>query len=153
MDNNIYDDIRIPDPVKKEKLIDSNIDYNSNLLGEKAEQDLNIILEMSKKEFLEQEEEKTIDLICNQIKEEQFIERQNKFNTIKTQLNKIILFDKPNLKYYELILSVIEMYELGIIHIYYCMNQNEYTNIFKILKSIRLPNTEIDNIKKLIICE
>ena len=29
------------------------------------------------------------------------------FINIKTQLNKIILFDRPNLNYYELILSII----------------------------------------------
>ncbi len=38
--------------------------------------------------------------------------RQNKFNNIKIQLNKIILFDRDNLDYYELVLSIIEMYEL-----------------------------------------
>ena len=81
--------------------------------------------------------------------------RQNKFITfdnIKTQLNKIILFDRPNLNYYELILSIINMFETGIIN-EYKTNFNEYTQIFKILQTMRMPINEIDNLKKIIICE
>jgi hypothetical protein len=87
--------------------------------------------------FLENEEEK-----------KQFIA----FDNTKTQLNKIILFDRPNLNYYELILSIINMFEDGIIH-EYKTHFNEYTKIFKILQTIRIPINEIDNLKKIIICE
>ena len=50
---------------------------------------------------------------------ELLLEEDNKhfitFDNIKTQLNQIILFDRPNLNYYELILSIILMFEYGII--------------------------------------
>ena len=46
---------------------------------------------------------------------------------------------------------VIEMFELCLINQYNITDENEYMNIFKILKSIRLPNNEIEEIKKLII--
>ena len=81
--------------------------------------------------------------------------RQNKFITfdnIKTQLNKIILFDRPNLNYYELILSIIMMFESCIIT-EYKINFNEYTQIFKIVKTIKIPTIELDNLKKIIIYE
>jgi hypothetical protein len=73
--------------------------------------------------------------------DEEFITIDN----IKTQLNKIILFDRPNLNYYELILSIIKAFENGII--------NEYAQIFKIVQTIKIPINEIDNLKKIIICE
>ena len=125
----IMDDIRPPDSVITERLIDFNTDLNN---------ELNTVIEMSKIEYnLLQEQEQQL--------------RQRKFHNIKIQINKIILFDKPNLRYYELILTIIEMFELCLINQYNITNENEYINIFKLLKSIRLPNNEIEEIKKLII--
>lgn len=147
--NNYNDEnnIRPPEPIKREQLIDTNF----NLISPNNDFDLHSILEQSKNEYnslQEQEEEKYIQLICNQSKEE----RQNKFNTIKTQLNKIIIFDRAKLKHYELVLSIIEMYELGVIN-EYKINESMYKNIFNILKTIRLPIEEIENVKKIIVYE
>ena len=126
------DDIRPPDSVITERLID----YNDTFRDLNSE--LNTAIEMSKNEYnLLQEQEQQL--------------RQRKFHNIKIQINKIILFDRPNLRYYELILTIIEMFELCLINQYNITNENEYMNIFKILKSIRLPNNEIEEIKKLII--
>lgn len=159
MDNTNEDNIRDPDPIKIDRLIDDddfhNINENKNHILRNNEYDLNTVLEISKKEFdtkQQQEEQKTIELICKNLKEEQQKERQNKFNNIKIQLNKIILFDKHNLGYYELILSIIEMYEINVIN-EYKTTQEEYTNIFNVLKTIRLPMTEIDSLKKLFVCK
>ena len=74
------------------------------------------------------------------------------FDNIKIQLNKIILFDRPNLNYYELILNIITMFERGIIN-EYKTHLNEYIQIFKIVQTIKIPINEIDNLKKIIICE
>lgn len=145
------ENIRPPDSTKIEKLIDDDFDIYNPIIDNNQNYDLDTIIEMSKNEFLEQEQ-KYIELICNQSKEQQYKERQNKFNNLKIQLNKIILFDRPNLDYYELVLSIIEMYELGVIP-EYKTNLNEYTNIFRLLKTIRLPNNELENLKKLIIHE
>ena len=155
MDNKDEDNIRAPDPVKIEKLIDDNyetINENNNPIWSYDQtNELNSVLEMSKNKYLE-EEQKEMELLCIKIKEEHHKEKQNKFNTVKIKLNKIIVFDRPNLDYYELVLSIIEMYELGVIP-EYKTNLNEYTNIFGLLKTIRLPNDELENLKKLIICE
>ena len=74
------------------------------------------------------------------------------FDNIKTQLNQIILFDRPNLNYYELMLNIIMMFEYGIIT-EYKINFNEYIQIFKIVKTMKIPTNELDNLKKIIICE
>ena len=86
------------------------------------------------------------------MKEEQEKQRKDKFNNIKIQIHKVLLFDKTNLQYYELILSIIEMFENGFIT-EYIINETEYTNIFKIIKTIRIPLDEINNLKKLILFE
>jgi hypothetical protein len=148
--NNPFDDnnIRPPDQVKIDKLID---DDTINPIVQNNNFDLETILELSKNEYnslQDQEEQKAIELICNQTKQE----RQNKFNNIKIQLNKIILFDRDHLDYYELVLSIIEMYELNVINEYKTY-EKEYTTIFKLLKTIRLPNEEIENLKKIILLE
>ena len=44
------------------------------------------------------------------------------------------------------------MYELGVIT-EYKTNLKQYTNIFNLLKIIRIPKDEFENLKKLIICE
>jgi len=87
-------------------------------------------------------------LIIQDTKDTQFIT----FDNIKTQLNKILLFDRPNLNYYELILNIITMFERGIIN-EYKTHLNEYIQIFKIVQTIKIPIHEIDNLKKIIICE
>ena len=132
MDSDNDDDyIRPPDSVTTERLIDYNHTF-TNLNSE-----LNTVIEMSKNEY-------------NLLQEQEQQSRQCKFHNIKKQINKIILFDKPNLRYYELILTIIEMIELCLIN-EYNMHENEYLNIFKILKTIRLPNNEFEEFKKLII--
>ena len=134
--NDIDDDyIRPPDSVRTERLIDfTDTDFTD------TNHDLNTVIEMSKNEY---------NLIQEQEQEQQF--RQRKFHHIKTQISKTILFDKPNLRYYELILTIIEMFELGLINEYNITDENEFINIFKILKSIRLPNNELEEFKKIII--
>jgi hypothetical protein len=156
MNNDNDDNIRTPDPVKIDRLIEDDYytdDIKNQIFDNKINNDdLNTVLELSKNEYnnsQEQEEQKAIELICSQTKEEQKKERKNKFDKIKTQLNKIILFDRVHLEYYELVLSIIEMFESGAIN-EYKTNEKEYTTIFKLLKTIRLPNEEIENLKKII---
>ncbi len=156
MNNDNDDNIRAPDPVKMDRLInDDTNDLINPILDNNTNYELDTVLELSRNEFnnaQEQKEQKDIELICSQIKEEQDKQRKNKFDNIKIQLNKIILFDRLNLNYYELVLSIIEMFELGVINDYKT-NEKEYTHIFQILKTIRLPTNEIENLKKLILCE
>jgi len=134
MDN---EDIRPPDQVKTDKLFDDDFYsiYNDD------RDDLNRAIEMSKNEY---------NLLQEQLLQQQK-ERRYKFYNIKLKLSKILLLDKYNSYYYELILSIIEMYELCVIN-EYKTDEKEYLNIFKILQTIRLPINEFENIKKIIIC-
>jgi hypothetical protein len=157
MNNNDSDDnIRTPDPIRTDRLID---DYSNNfinpILDDKTNYDLDKVLTLSKNEFdkrQEEQEQKAIELIYSQMNEEQEKQRKDKFNNIKIQIHKILSFDKTDLYYYELILSIIEMFENGFIT-EYAMDEKEYTNIFRIIKTIRIPPDEINNLKKLILSE
>jgi len=147
--DNLNEEVRPPDSIKKERLLDNEFIFqeNSNPIFNNYENNLQQILEMSKNEFdLAQqiEEEKIIKLI-NNYKEEKL----GKFETLKGQLNKIILFDRTNISIYENILSIIGMYEQNFINEYYIKNE-EYIQIFNLLKTIRLPNNEIENLKNII---
>ena len=149
MDSN---NIRPPDSVIKERLIQipylpNNHNNNDN---NEADYALKKAIKLSQTEFHNKEEEETFNAICNDLREQENKERQNKFTTVKTQLKKLILFDKDNVYYYEVILSAVEMYEQGLIQTYK-VEQNEYNNIFSTLKSIRLPSSELNELTKLIV--
>jgi hypothetical protein len=140
------DYIRPPDQVKIDNLIGYNCDYDYDYEYENIffdeDYELKTAIETSKNEFNSLQ-----DQLLQQQKERQF-----NFYNIKIQLNKIISFDKANFRYYELILSIIDMYELCVINEYKTF-EKEYNKIFKILKTFRLPNEEIEKLKKIIVCE
>ena len=144
--NDINDDIiRPPDPIINEQLLDN--DYNYELINQNITNttnttnttnyntdELNKALELSKREFKDEEDN-----------------RKNEFKSIKLKLNKILLFDRPNIFNYELILSIIELYEQCYINEYKSLNK-EFNDIFNVLKTIRLTKEELSSIKKIIVC-
>jgi hypothetical protein len=154
--NNSDDDyIRQPDPIKVERLINNDDDYKYNNIGlteminnnydnnnnnnEDFDpesiymKELNDILELSKIEFEQIEIPRQ-----NQIKEKLEI-----INKINIKINKLLSFDKDNQYYYEMILTVLEMYSNNYIEIYQ-LNEVEKGEIFKLLKQIRLTKEEFD---------
>jgi hypothetical protein len=149
-DNNDNDNIREPDPVKKEQLIDNNNIYDFNPIIQNYDDELDKALELSKKEFefIQDEQEKHVFELIK--KEEE--DRKNEFKTIKIKLSKILLFDRPNCGKYELILSLIQLYEENCIKEYKSI-ELEYNDLFKLLKSIRLTNQELESLRKLIVCQ
>ena len=151
--NDIDDDnIRPPDPIINEQLLDNDNDYDYELINQNItnifnitnttnhnvpsyNDELNKALELSKREFKDEEDN-----------------RKNEFKSIKLKLNKILLFDRPNIFNYELILSIIELYEQCYINEYKSLNK-EFNDIFNVLKTIRLTNEESSSIKKIIVCK
>jgi hypothetical protein len=75
---------------------------------------------------------------------------ENKFKHTIMQLNKLSIFDNTNIAYYELILTIIEMYNNNYIT-EYIVSLDEYNKIFKILNNIRIPENEINQLKIIII--
>ena len=143
--NDIDDNIRPPDPIINEQLLDNDYNYElinqnitntntTNYIEASYNDELSKALELSKREFKDEEDN-----------------RKNEFKSIKLKLNKILLFDRPNIFNYELILSIIELYEQCYINEYNSLNK-EFNDIFNVLKTIRLTKEELSSIKKIIVC-
>ena len=169
MDNNNNNDIREPDKVISEKLIDdadydyyeeyntifnnmNNIDDNindkndTNIINKEFEE----VLELSKREFdaiYENQEKQVFEIIENERKE-----RIHQFTSIKAKLNKIKSFDKKNSTIFDTIFTIIEMYENGYI-LKYELDKNSYNEIFNLINNIRLTNEDKDTLHKLFVLE
>jgi hypothetical protein len=149
--NNDDDDVRPPDPIITEQLIDpdefsfnySN-NYSNNFFND-YEEDIDQILKQSLIDFEEDEEQKMNKLIMN--KKHELIE---KYVSIKKKLQKIQGHDVTNKDTYETIISIIEMYEMEYLNIY-SLDENSYNNSFKIIKSIRLTKEELLLLETLIV--
>lgn len=146
MSNNLKknDNIRNPDPIKMDKLIDDFVEplFEDNQLKE--------ILELSQNEFNNLQdvyEKKIINSLIEETKE-----RSMRFTNIKQKLNKMLVFDKENRDIYENMLSIIEFYIEGYIT-QYKSNSKEFKQIFDILKTIRLTNEELKCLQNLIVIE
>lgn len=140
MSNN---NIRKPDPIKIDKLIDMPFKLSE-------EDQLKQVLEFSKNEFNDSQAIYEKNLTEKQL--EKTKERSNECISIKQKLNKILIFDKINKEIYENVLSVIEFYIEGYIT-QYKMNKEEFDKTFMILKTIRLKNDEMMLLRNLIIME
>ena len=143
MSNDNNDNIRKPDPIIRDKLIDGPFELSED-------DQLKQVLEFSKNEFNDSQYIYEKKLIEKQLDEKK--ERSNECISIKQKLNKMLVFDKENAQVYETLLSVIEFYIEGYIT-QYKMNKEEFDKTFMILKTIRLTNGEFIYLQNLIIME
>lgn len=138
------DNIREPIPSKFEQMLEDDCN-DENVIP--TEEDVEKVIQQSIKEFnflQELKEKREIEKIIEHEKQQ----RLNKFVSMKQKLNKIITIDKSNSNIYAFVLSTIELYETeGISCV--TVSIEEYTNIFKLINSIRLPIHEIDDLKLL----
>jgi hypothetical protein len=139
-----YDEIRAPDPVIKERLIEPiyNNDYN---FVSTSDADLDQILKQSLAEFELAETQKVQEMIA--------LERSTiakKYTDIKQKLQKVQSFDATNKDTYSTIISIIELYEADFVDTY-TLDETSYNNVFKILKTVRLTKEEFDLLAALIV--
>jgi hypothetical protein len=92
--DDLNDDIRLPDEVKRERLI-----------GETAYDELEQAIQTSKNEFklIQEKEEEEFNAIMYQLNKK----RTTQFATTKEKINKLCLIDKQNTRVYSNILSII----------------------------------------------
>lgn len=141
MDMDSDDDVREPDSVVIDKLIDNdNTDNNYDF-----EKILQQSIEQSKHEYEKQEQE-ILELIIQQEK----TERSSMFVSLKQYIKRMEIIDKPNSQLFGTLLSIIEMYENGYITTY-LIDNDEYEKIFKLISNNRLPKEELNNLRKIII--
>ena len=137
-----YDNIRPPDEVKKDQLIqDTRSDYDKQI---------DEALYLSLQESIHQEQiniqyEKGILTEYENLT----IERREIFAAFLLDLNKLIKFDKNVKEVYEIIEPIIECY-CGQ-YIQTCeLDEETYDKIFKVVSSIRTNKKNIDNLKTII---
>jgi len=145
--DNDYEDIRLPDPVIRERLVDYGDDdfsnYNYNYL-ESTSDDIDRILKESLQEFELAEEQKVQEMLAFERSE-----KAKKYKSIKERLQKIQSYDTSNKDTYGTIISIIELYEADFIESY-LLDETSYKNIFKLLKTIRLTKEDLDLLGSLI---
>ena len=143
------DNVRPPDPVRKERLVDygdndndndnDNNDfanYNYNYL-ESTSDDIDRILKESLEEFELAEEQKIQEMMAIERSE-----KAKKYTSIKERLQKIQSYDISNKDTYGTIISIIELYEADFIESY-LLDETSYNNIFKLLRTIRLTKEDL----------
>jgi len=149
--NDKDDDVRAPDPVIRERLVDEynfeNYNYNYNHLDLESdlESDLDRILKESLEEFELEEEKKVQQMIA--------LERSKiaeKYTNIKRKLLKIRGFDKQDDGVYDTIISIIELYEDNFVDAYE-LDETSYNRVFGLLKTIRLTKEDQDLLEALIV--
>lgn len=150
------ENIRPPDKVIVERLIDIEDDYtytynnnennnyydNDNEFNPESiyEKELLDALNLSKQEF------KNIEIPKNTVIEEQM----KIINKLKTQMNKLIAFDKNNVYYYEMILTILELYANNYITVYNIENDYEKAQLFSIVKQTRISKEELELLEQII---
>jgi hypothetical protein len=139
-DNDTNENVRQPDQVIVETLIDNASDFydydnEAYLYNEEINRTINVsMLELKRKEELEELE------LLRLITEERDTVLQ-KFSTIKDKINKIYHIDKSNSQIYEIVLSYIELYEITYI-LHHEIDKQTYDKIFSCINRIRFTNEE-----------
>jgi hypothetical protein len=146
-------EVRAPDPVIKERLCEPNYYANYNTEYDLAQNtdfvqttdaEIAIILKQSLLDFELAEEQKIKDLIA--LKR---AEQLQKYSNIKKRLQKVQGFDVKNKETYNIIISIFDLYETDFIDTY-ALDESSYTNVFKLLSTIRLTKEELELLHELI---
>jgi hypothetical protein len=152
--NNNNDEIRPPDPVKRETLIEQfdnfNNIYNNNFNNDIFEDiddnynqydiEFHRVLQLSRDEY---------EILAQQTENERQ-QRIGILSNIKQRLLRVKGFDMDNNKIYEMIISIIEMYEREKINTFGVDKEN-YTAIFNVTQLIRFDKNEIELLKDIIV--
>ena len=156
--NNNPDEIRPPDPVKRETLIEqfdnfnnmynnnnNNNNFNDNDIFEDIDDNYNqydiefhCALQLSRDEY---------EMLAQQSERQQ---RVGILLNIKQRLLRVKGFDMDNNKIYEMIISIIEMYETEKINTFGVDKEN-YTAIFNVTQLVRFNKDEIELLKDIIV--
>jgi hypothetical protein len=137
-----YEEVRAPDEVKSERLMDDNRCEFQKQMDEAlylSLQEIKLQEEISRKY-----EEEIIQNYHNEINE-----RREKFGGLLLDINKLIRFDKDLKEIYEIIEPIIESYcNQYIEHVE--LDRDTYDKIFKVIGTIRTNKKNIELLKTII---
>jgi len=138
------EDIRSPDEIKVEKLIETD----SRDLSE--DEEIKMVIVNSIQEFIEiqKQQDKYEDLILQEFKE-MTKDRDKKVNNLVNTLKKLAKFDKKVQEVFDLIENFIEAYCLGYMDTYE-LDDITYDKIFNELSTIRINKIDIESLKEIL---
>jgi hypothetical protein len=146
--NDFEDNIRAPDKIKREILIEDSVPINENDI------ELNEALYLSLQEkSIQDNNNKLNNLYEEKVKNEYITEvnkRKDVFYNLLFELNKLIKYDKEIKEIYEIIDPVIDAYCNQYIE-YYEIDEITYEKIFKVIGTIRTTKNIIDSLKNILI--
>ena len=138
-----YDEVRNPDEVKIEQLIeDKRSDFDKQT-------DEAIYLSLQEIENAEEINKNYEELIINNYYIE-ITERKEKFSDLLFDMNRLIRFDKDVKEIYEIILPIIESHCSQYIEFYH-IDKAIHDRIFKIIGTIKTNKKNIENLKSVIV--
>jgi hypothetical protein len=138
-----YDEVRNPDEVKIEQLIeDKRSDFDKQT-------DEAIYLSLQEMENDEEINKNYEELIISNYYIE-ITERKEKFSDLLFDMNRLIRFDKDVKEIYEIILPIIESYCAQYIE-FYQIDKAIHDRIFKIIGTIKTNKKNIENLKSVIV--
>jgi hypothetical protein len=143
---NYEDNIRLPDKVKREKLIE---DYSNDF--EESDEELKQAINLSKNEHKKQEElnKKFEEEIINSF--HKLIEERKKiFSSLKIELIRLSKYDNEIKEIYEILEPIFESYCMQLIELIE-LDTITYNKIFNVLSTIRIDKDSIKMLKTIII--
>lgn len=139
---NSEDNIRLPDNIKREVLIQDTRDVFDKQIDETLYLSLQEIIKQDEKNNLYEDE-----VINNYLNEIGF--RREKFYKLTLDLNKLIRFDKDVKEIYEIIEPIIDAYCNQYIQNYQ-LDEITYDKIFKIIGTIRTDKKNIELLRTIL---
>ena len=143
--NDLENEIRPPDGVKREQLLEDTRD--------EFQKEMDLVMNLSIREFEDQQE-------INRKYEEKILQeyhfevnnRKEIYKKLLLDLNRIIKFDKEIKEIYDIIEPIIDNYCLQ--HIQTCeLDEKIYEKIFTLLNTIRTDKAAVEHLKTIILKE
>ena len=137
------EEIRAPDEVKREQLM------NDNRCEFQKQMDEALYLSLQEIKNVEEVNKQYEELIIKNYNDE-IISRKEKFQQLLLDMNKLMRFDKDIKEIYEIIEPIIESYCNQYIE-YVELDVDTYDKIFKVIGTIRTNKKNLENLKTIII--
>ena len=131
-------DVRPPDKDITETLVNNELTFLD------PEEEIERLLELSKMEYEFQENQ----CVMAMYKEEEK-RRLHQFSILKQQCKKLVSVDVSNSKWYNSLLSIIQLYEDGDINTYE-LEEEEYAQVFNLIRTMRINKDEMSALHNLI---
>lgn len=142
-DNDINENIRLPDQIIRDRLLDYDDDFfiDDNLERAIAESLREFRLQHNNYDHGELDERKIEEIDQSFEEEKKEIINIPILPIFKTKIMRLIHFDKQLKELWEKVSPIISLYESGQI-LYHIVDEDTYNTMFQSLKSIRIPSEE-----------